>query len=726
MKTKSLIALILILSCLLTACAGRSAGPSKAAETAAPGRGTVVYVPGVDSATGEWIGHGGSYHFTALGGAPDANELLLRDGEVYSLRSSFSGGAPRYTFLRGEDALFSLEGMQMNYELIGQSSEGFWFHAQRFDDSWQSRTELLELRDLSGTLLRELDITGCIPSGERGFLFAFGVYQDLPWTVSSDDELLLLDGDGQVTKRVSMPGSFISPILGGDGALYLDEDDSQVQTLSRLEGDAFVPAFTCPSGLILPGDTNFPFFLSLSDGLYRVDTAGQLSPIVIYEECCLSLTGLYKLIALGDGKYFCATPYCTGMLEPAAPETLHPRTQLRFGYIGGDEHFKPNQDEIAAFNLYSPDYYIDYVDLTDNGAYTEEQALDRLNTALTNGTAPDMLSLSSLESGFLSPLRFSRQGLLLDLAAEIERDPDLTLDDIVIAKALQNDAGGLFFLCSSMDITTYIADHARFGDRFGWSFDEYLALDSELGEGKMVYYNLTRDRFLQESAASYMRSAIDWSNGRCDFDNPGFISLLDTARKLRETPEPEDPEDMIFWDPTHIFDGTQITEIIMITNVGSIAAEQRLRGVDKLSLIGWPSPDGSCGSLFDLQACCAVFSTSQHPEGCWDFLKYSLLHASGWGLPVYRPLIEEQLAAAQEDVTVLPQGNYAFKEPLTAAEAEQFRDFLSRIEHTSFYDRTAMEIIRQECEAFFNGVRSAEETASLIQSRLSLYVAEQS
>ena len=224
-------------------------------------------MPGVDPATGEWVGRGGSYRFAVQDDAPDANELLLRGGEVYSLRSSFSGGTPRYTFLRGEDALFSLEGMQMNYELIGQSNEGFWFHAQRFDDSWQSRTELLELRDPAGTLLRELDITASIPSGERGFLFSFGVYQDLPWTVSSDDELLLLDGDGQVTKRVSMPGSFLSPILGGDGELYLDEDDSQTQTLSRLEGDAFVTAFRCPSGLILPGDADAPFFLSLSDGL---------------------------------------------------------------------------------------------------------------------------------------------------------------------------------------------------------------------------------------------------------------------------------------------------------------------------------------------------------------------------------------------------------------------------------------------------------------------------
>lgn len=682
-------------------------------------------MPGVDPATGAWIGRGGSYRFVPEGEAPATSQLLLREGEIYSLNSSFSGGSPRYSFLRGTEPVFTLEGEQMNYELIGQCAEGFWFHAQRFGANWQARTELLELRSPAGELLKELDISACIPEGKRGFLFSFGVYQGLPWTASSEDELLLLDAEGQVTQRVALPKSYMSPILGGDGALYLDEDDSQTQTLSRLENGAFVQAFSCPSGPIFPGDEDAPFFLSTSDGLYRVDGQGQTAPIVIYEECCLTLTGLYKLISFGDGRFFCATPYCLGTLEPAEPDSLHPRTRLRFGYIGGNEHFKPNQGEIAAFNLYSPDYYVDYVDLTENGAFTEEQALDRLNTALTNGTAPDMLSLSSLSSGFLSPFRFSRQGLFVDLAAQIEQDPELTLDDILIAKALQNDAGGLFFLCDSIDVTTYIADYERFGDRFGWTFDEYLELDGQLGGGQMVYYNLTRDRFLQESAASYMRTAIDWQNGTCDFNNEGFIALLDTARKLRETPEPEDLDDMIFWDPMHILDGTQITEIIMVTGVGGLAEEQRMRGVDKLSYIGWPSPDGSCGSVFDLQSCFAVFSTSPQRDGCWEFVKYSLRHPQDFGLPVFRPLLEERLAAAQEDVTVLPRGNYEFKEPLTGAEAAQFRDFLGRIEHTSFFDQTAMAIIQQECEAFFKGDRTAEETAALIQSRLSLYVAEQ-
>ena len=723
MKKAKLIALFLALSCLLTACSARPAEPSQTSGKS--GAEPTASVPGVDPASGEWIGKGGSYRFVPQEGDGNANDMLLRDGALYTLGSLVADGSVRYQFLRGTEEVFTLTDNSTNLELIGQSAEGFWFHVQRFENGWQNRSESLELYASTGERLKALDVSACVPEGERGFLFAAGLYRGLPWVTTSEDELLLLDAEGQITQRIALPQSFMRPLLGGDGELYLDDDDGQTQVLSRLEGDRFSEAFRCPSGPIFPGDGTSPFFLSRSDGLYRVSAQGETAPIVIYEECSLALSGIRSLLSYGDGRYYCATPYSQGLLEPADPGELHPRIRLSFGYIGGNEYFKPNQPEIEAFNLYSPDYYVDYVDLTENGAYTEAQALDRLNTALTNGTAPDMFSLISLESGYLSPFPYSRKGLFVDLAARIEQDPEISLDDILIAKALQNDAGGLFFLCDQIDITSYIADYERFGDRYGWTFDEYLALDAQLAPGQMVFYNLTRDRFLQESAASYMRTAIDWTKGTCDFNNPGFISLLNTAKKLRETPEPEDPDEMIFWSPNHIFDGTMVAEIDMITNVGDIAAQQRERNVDKLSYIGWPSPDGSCGSVFDLQSSFAIFSTSTQQDGCWAFMKYCLRRVPDYGLPVYRPALEKQLAAAQTELSVLPRGNYEFKEPLTAAEAEQFRVFLSQIEHTNFYDQTAMQIIQNECAAFFSGDKSAEETAALIQSRLSLYVSEQ-
>lgn len=711
------------MACILLLSACGTAAPK---PTEAPAQKTAAAtVPGLDPATGDWIGQGGSYRFTVEEDAPDFNSVLLRGGTLYGLTSEYSA-RPVYTFLGGGETLYTLADEHLNLELIGQSAEGFWFHTQRFDGGWQNRSELLELLSPAGELLKELDVTACVPEGERGFLFGFGVYEDQPWVTTSEAELLLLDGEGAVRERAALPEPFARPSLGGDGLLYLTADDGQTQTLSRLENGAFTEVFTCPMGPLFPGDENAPFLLSRSDGLYAVDAQGATQPIVIYEECCLSLTGLSLALPLGDGRYYCRTAAAAGTLEPAEPEQLHPRTRLTFGYLsGGAEWFAPNQDEIAGFNLMNPDYYIDMVDLSEGGALTDEQALSRLGTALTNGTAPDMLSLLSWQNGEISPFPFIRQGLLVDLAGLIEQDAELSLDDILIARALQNDAGGLYFLCSRVSIGSYFGDWARFGDRWGWTFDEYLEIDRTLSEGQMVFYNLTRDRFLQESASSFMRSAIDWNAGTCDFDNDRFLALLNAAKAMRETPEPEDPDDMIFWDPNHIFDGTQVVEVAAIMDVAAMASEQRMRGVDRLSFVGWPSPDGSCGSLFNLQSTFAILSTSEHIAGCWDFVKYGLKHTGDFGLPVYRPALEEKLKAAQTDVSAIQPGNYRFTEPLTEGEAAQFRELLGRIEHTSLCDKTVMDIIRQECEPFFRGEKTAEQTAALIQSRLSLYVAEQ-
>lgn len=64
------------------------------------------------------------------------------------------------------------------------------------------------------------------------------------------------------------------------------------------------------------------------------------------------------------------------------------------------------------------------------------------------------------------------------------------------------------------------------------------------------------------------------------------------------------------------------------------------------------------------------------------------------------------------------------KSLMTEEEIAVFRDLLSRVEHTTLCDETALDIVREEIVPFLAGDRSAEETASIIQRRMSLYVAE--
>ena len=64
------------------------------------------------------------------------------------------------------------------------------------------------------------------------------------------------------------------------------------------------------------------------------------------------------------------------------------------------------------------------------------------------------------------------------------------------------------------------------------------------------------------------------------------------------------------------------------------------------------------------------------------------------------------------------------KGPISESDAALLTDLLAHIEHTTLYDQTALDIIKEESAAYFGGTRSAEETAAMVQSRISIYVSE--
>lgn len=63
---------------------------------------------------------------------------------------------------------------------------------------------------------------------------------------------------------------------------------------------------------------------------------------------------------------------------------------------------------------------------------------------------------------------------------------------------------------------------------------------------------------------------------------------------------------------------------------------------------------------------------------------------------------------------------------LSDADAERFFDLISEINNVAIYDETVLGIIKKESAALFKGDKTAEEVANIIQSKVSIYIAEQS
>lgn len=704
MKKSKILAALLCLVFILSAC-GKDGESAAEKETEDSG--------GLDEVTMEWKGQGGAYKMEKIQLPERCQDVDVYGGELYYLVQSELDISP-YHILRGDRELGTVE-RDFNVEFCVKE-DGIYM----LDMGLEKDREAISLSkyslELEPVFIAELN--GMYESERYGYgdVQSVKISGDKIYLQVNQTELLILDSQGQLTGSGHLPGEGLSLALSEDGTLYAAGEEAEGLTLYRLDGETgkFTQAFTCPAGSIFDGGDGNHLLLLTDEGIYSLDAQGQTMPKVIWSECYLNPGSIYKVKADG-GKFLCLGSDSCYLLTPAEPAELQPKTELLIACMD------PNgMDSLAArFNAHSDEYYVRVVDYTRDMEASEEEIQLRLNTELISGKAPDMFCFFS---GWISPNIYAGKGLLVDMKPLIEADEELNPEDIVLYKALDYN-GGIYVMGDSYYVDTMAARESDFGQRYGWTLEEYRQIDAGLREDQMCIYNLTRESFINSIIARYVRYAVDWTGGDCSFDSPEFIDLLRTALELRETPE--DINDMDFGPgEPKVAAGEQTTVAVFAMYVSSLAESEQMAGCP-LSFIGWPTPDGSCGTDASLNTQLAICSLSRHQEGCWKFIKYMLMNADtergnmpGYPLLMYRPALEESIAKAMADEEV--------KVKMTQADADKLLDFLAAIENLYDYDSAIMDIIKSECQAMFNGDKTPEETAKLIQSRASLYVAEQS
>jgi ABC-type glycerol-3-phosphate transport system substrate-binding protein len=430
----------------------------------------------------------------------------------------------------------------------------------------------------------------------------------------------------------------------------------------------------------------------------------------------MSFSNVFRVLPLDDGAYligddsgylgyFGLRSYYK--LYPVAADEIHPKTRIKLVSLNYDRL----SSYIVRFNSQSSDCYIDYENyMLDSygNFYDTDSMIQRLNTEIISGNIPDMICFSRS----VTPEQYAAKGIVVDMKPMIESDPDISLDDIVLAKALETD-GSIYVMDNAFTLQTMLGRADNFANPWGWSLDEYKQLDSQFTDGQMTIYNLTREDFLYELTSRYLRKAVDWSSGSCDFDNDTFKEILQCVLDVRETPE--DPDNLVFGGGTaRVAAGQQGTKVVLGTAVYSFA--QIEQSVDcEMSFIGWPTVDGSCGTNADLTNIVGICNTANQ-QASFEFVKFMLtsVDTDDEALYMYSPKLEEAISKAIAE------------EKMTQQDAAKLREFISQIEDISIYDSTIMNIIETQCQALLAGDKTVDETAKQIQSKVSLYISEQS
>lgn len=406
------------------------------------------------------------------------------------------------------------------------------------------------------------------------------------------------------------------------------------------------------------------------------------------------------------------------ILRPASPDEIGQKTELTLAIFADTPYIDAR---VAAFNSRSEEYEIRIVNYAAEAGSLANARL-RLNTELGSGGGPDMVCFPWQDIDELGALNLIARDMLVDMTPWL--DSDIGRASLMVWDAL-SEHGGVYVISDAFSCECMYGLKEVFGERRGMTIQEYLDLEASLEPWQDMCYLMDPAYFIEVVSRRYMCGAIDWETGTCDFDNPEFIALLKAAARVKE-------------DRTNEYETLESFETVW-SRMGRgqlMLSFSALSGIDvdngmnfdsyyagkEISYFGYPSPDGEDGLFVKLDFHLGVCATTKHQKGCRAFVRDMLLYSSSLGvstigLPLYRPYFEAVLQSCiGDDVTELH----------SEAEADAYRAIVESADTLDLCDPRALVIIKDEAASYLSGAQSAEDTARVIQERMSIYVSEQS
>lgn len=376
------------------------------------------------------------------------------------------------------------------------------------------------------------------------------------------------------------------------------------------------------------------------------------------------------------------------------------------------------EDSINTWNREHPECTIEVRDYSVYADGDTRAAELRLLADIASGNIPDLFDLSVLgdyDTG-LAPFStglLARRGLLENLYPYIDSDGDISRDKLFPSVLRALEIGGcLYEIAADYQVITTFADPALLEGRSDWSYEalSQVVRSSEPYE-TLLDGSVDPWRWLELVVAASGDKLVDWTALQCHFDSAYFIAALEAAKA-----QPAEPE---------FIGGT--LENILRNSTGLLSLEY----MDTIYLVDAPANVWGPGfaSLGLPEVGLAVYpelslgmsAASAHKEACWQFLRQCILpDARNYGFSMNRERVQAQIAHETEQIQELIEYH-----PYTEEAMNRFLGQMDSIRTAYRYDAQLWQIVRSEAERFFAGQLSARETAANIQSRASIYMAEQ-
>lgn len=604
---------------------------------------------------------------------------------------------------------------QGDYLSLGCLNEnGIWFITKKWSDNgnYVLTPQLRGYDPATGELLHTVALsdnwyaTSLRPLGGSDFAMIGVVYSDETGAMADDDVRMLFVHNAAAEPKVEAPisaphavfnlSTFFLPavdkrpvyLANGWGLWQWDMEENRYTLLHRWKDAGF--------------ETRFDWLYVLEDGTFchigAVDIGGER---------------MVELWTLGG--------------DTAVP--ADDRQVITVGVLGSGDDIAA---AVKAFTAANGAYTVQLTryDAEEAAAAGLSSGIELLYRALLQGSAPDVLVTGG--GWNLAPL--AEKGALTDLYAFLDADAALSRTDFVAGPLAAGEANGrLYSVIPEYTVVTTVGSAEKLGTEPSWNWQEYAALTAGM---QAPIYGMGRSTVLAYQASAF----VDRTAGRTHMDAPDFAVLLEQSAAWPETMGIYSAEN----SKERFTSGQSAVALAFVGGFYNVRHDVYTFD-GPVVYKGFPGTGSllTPGMQLSINAACA------DKQAAWQFVRYFLLPDHQYGLktalPLRRDALEAQAEAARQPlVDERPDDGIAYGVPnyldpttvnqdvigywtraLTKEETDRVVDLAETTDTLLSIDTTIQVILEEEASAFYNGVRSAEEAARLIQSRVQTYLDEQ-
>ncbi len=659
----------------------------------------------------------------------DPEKILKQDGKIYVIADEADGNTSvsRLYQLNADTKKAALV-MEFNTQ-EDEASVGGVIQIEGNEitywtlDASDKKKEIV-VADRSGNIQKRMDISeyflkdalvNCVYKSKKG-----------NYAIYSEPQVTLVDEQGNKVAKVDAKGNLCGCAVSDEGkfivasntkkgvvACEINEQDGSITS------DMFFDADIANGGdnVLCDGDEDYEYYLRGQSVLYGYDRKEKAGiPLIDYTASAMELTEAFSVVPVTKqqaiGIYYSGNDGVKlSAYRKVEPDKLKNKQKITIGglWLAGNSEIV---DRVAAFNKSNPEYEMEIK------SYSNDNAIKQFNLDVASGNIPDILVLDEW-----SPVdEYIEMGMLENLYEYFDQDDEVSKEEILepLRKAMEVD-GKLYYLSEWYDVSTWIVPTDYVGNKIGWTLDECMEFVKKYPDASLFDFT-DKSYVLYALTFNNLVDFVDWEQGKCYFDSKEFIDMLHLAN-TRGTNEEKNGN----MDEDDRLEAYRNREILFQTvnwdGIDMIQSAKRIYGTDDVTMIGRPNREKN-GSSFVFERVYGISSESKMKDAAWKFVKGLLMDYT----TIRQDVFQEQMdwyrdSIGKNEARQNSDGSYSYASP-TEEEIQQYIDLINRTNKVEWRDNNIYNIVEEEAKACFSGQRSEEETAKIIQTRVTTYMNE--